>query len=458
MNPFSQHCGPFNAVSKKRSRDPIDEVCRQHDIAYGKLQKVGKNPYFKYNTADEKAIEEWRNVGGPLGELYSNFFSLKKMFLPAEYENPPDLPDNDPLESNVPSLVLPKKVHFEKSSMARSRTRRYGKRRRSRSRKKTGYRKRRKVYRKKRPVKRRSRAYMAAYIKDLITPPQTLKIASGQVILPPVNSGRTTFFMAHVMHSPYIYQEIYNATGNTGSFMSTHLASESCITFASQIHHIKNHSDFPCVVTAYEFVPRYSYRDIDYAPKELRLRASNSIMQLIQASMHTMTDSLDDALIEFFESDMTGAEEFYAYVQAPDFVQPFNRTFTNVFKLIRRHKGRKLEAGEQTTYKMVSKRYTKMIHQIHTGTIGGHQPDVFAGRSRFILFKVQGTAVGNALDEKEVSSSSYQLLHNIYDTYTVKTISRNYPQKEWVENRPAIIPANEEMITNAQMEMDQAEQ
>lgn len=51
------HCGPFNAVSGKKGVG-FDEACRQHDIAYGKMQSAGRNPYVTYNKADRDLLDQ----------------------------------------------------------------------------------------------------------------------------------------------------------------------------------------------------------------------------------------------------------------------------------------------------------------------------------------------------------------------------------------------------------------
>lgn len=44
LNPIHPHCGPFNEVSDQPSSNEVDEICRQHDIAYGEYQAAGVNP------------------------------------------------------------------------------------------------------------------------------------------------------------------------------------------------------------------------------------------------------------------------------------------------------------------------------------------------------------------------------------------------------------------------------
>lgn len=74
------HCGPGNFVYDSPSSNPIDEACRQHDIAYG---KQGFKSYFTYNDADAAFTDTLDNLPETTSQigrarLYSNIFKLKK--------------------------------------------------------------------------------------------------------------------------------------------------------------------------------------------------------------------------------------------------------------------------------------------------------------------------------------------------------------------------------------------
>lgn len=72
------HCGPFNKVLP-RARSRVDSICRDHDIAYGKL---GKKAYFYYNKADDEFVERMSKEPGLRPRLYSAVFQLKKAVAP----------------------------------------------------------------------------------------------------------------------------------------------------------------------------------------------------------------------------------------------------------------------------------------------------------------------------------------------------------------------------------------
>ena len=76
--PGYPHCGPFNDVSDKPSSG-LDEVCRQHDLEYGKL---GSAAYFKYNDADAKFREQAAHISGPAARLTSGIWAVKQRITP----------------------------------------------------------------------------------------------------------------------------------------------------------------------------------------------------------------------------------------------------------------------------------------------------------------------------------------------------------------------------------------
>lgn len=80
------HCGPFNSI--KPASGPIDNVCRDHDLEYGKL---GKQAYWKYNNADEQFIKDMEKYPGWRPALYSSYFKLKKKIAPSMYVRPTGL-------------------------------------------------------------------------------------------------------------------------------------------------------------------------------------------------------------------------------------------------------------------------------------------------------------------------------------------------------------------------------
>lgn len=78
------HMGPFNYVAPEPLiQYPADEPYRQHDIGYGKLL----NPYFNYNSADEKLLRsrgnEWPDLIGKgvfYGKKILDVFNVPELY------------------------------------------------------------------------------------------------------------------------------------------------------------------------------------------------------------------------------------------------------------------------------------------------------------------------------------------------------------------------------------------
>ena len=81
--PGYSHCGPFNEVSSQPSSG-LDEVCRQHDIEYGKL---GSAAYFKYNQADAKFRQQAADISDPAARLTSGIWAVKQRITPYLTDN-----------------------------------------------------------------------------------------------------------------------------------------------------------------------------------------------------------------------------------------------------------------------------------------------------------------------------------------------------------------------------------
>jgi len=100
-NPFHPHCGPFNAVSKKRSRDPVDEACRQHDIGYS---KIGRKAYFYHNRHDDELVKRLKTEKGFLPLFYRKVFQIKKAIAPSLPEKMSNFPPTPPQRKRGYSL------------------------------------------------------------------------------------------------------------------------------------------------------------------------------------------------------------------------------------------------------------------------------------------------------------------------------------------------------------------
>lgn len=76
--PGYKYLGPGNRLNKGKPRNKNDAVAYKHDLAYDHHIKSGRNPYWNFNDADEKAMNEftWDDYGGAAGKT---FFQFKKL-------------------------------------------------------------------------------------------------------------------------------------------------------------------------------------------------------------------------------------------------------------------------------------------------------------------------------------------------------------------------------------------
>ena len=253
--------------------------------------------------------------------------------------------------------------------------------------------------------------------------------------------------MSHCIHEQYIYEQLQNATGDIGTFLGTENAREAFVSFEAQIHKLKNNTDYPVNIQVWKMVPRYDYRDSTYGSPG-RYSGSNSLLRLLYTGKLQETNAADDALIGWSPGDSVN-DRHYAQVTGPVYMSPSSNSFNSVVKTIKKYRVRTLQPGDEVTYKIVDKRPRRILTHIHMHNTGNHNPYVFAHRSKFLLFKVWGTTVGTfetdlgAEEHEKIQSSTFELQRQIFDTVTVKSLGRNYNQREWIDNRPSVLVANQ---------------
>jgi hypothetical protein len=71
--------GPGNEVAYQIPRNYNDVVAKSHDIAYGRLQRDGINPYITFNSADEVFLRDIQPVD--VASLFANYIFRGKEFL-----------------------------------------------------------------------------------------------------------------------------------------------------------------------------------------------------------------------------------------------------------------------------------------------------------------------------------------------------------------------------------------
>ena len=71
------HTGPLNKLGK--SSGPADKAAQLHDIGYGVL---GSSAYINYNEADEKYLEDLKDINNPTALIGKTYFNIKKAIAP----------------------------------------------------------------------------------------------------------------------------------------------------------------------------------------------------------------------------------------------------------------------------------------------------------------------------------------------------------------------------------------
>lgn len=329
----------------------------------------------------------------------------------------------------------------------------YGKRNRYRKKRRRGG--KRKSY-----GRRPSRGAVRARLQDLLAPPQTLKIASSQLIESPGATNRCIVTMGHCLNGTYGYASIKAATGDAGQFVnSDSLSSQAYVVFANQLHRFSNNTDFPVYIQAWEMVCRYDWRDSDYDATVTQYRAPSSIIQMLYQSKISETSDAVDLFTSFNNADSTN-NRHYPFVTMRSHMSPLSRSFNELFKIRRKYKSRLIKPGDTTRYKMTEKKRRKLISHIHMQPSGNHNSHVFAGRTKFLMFKVYGgtagtkEAEGATENDEKVASAGFELQHEIFDTYTIKSIEPDISQRDVIDNRPAIGITDATMIVDEDYAVD----
>nr|QWJ89500.1 capsid protein [Porcine parvovirus] len=80
--PGYKYLGPGNSLDQGEPTNPSDAAAKEHDEAYDKYIKSGKNPYFYFSAADEKFIKETEHAKDYGGKIGHYFFRAKRAFAP----------------------------------------------------------------------------------------------------------------------------------------------------------------------------------------------------------------------------------------------------------------------------------------------------------------------------------------------------------------------------------------
>jgi hypothetical protein len=346
-------------------------------------------------------------------------------------------------------------IHYEKRMPARRST---GKRRR----RKRGYR-RNKRRRRTRTRSRLSRSAMRARLLDLLAAPRTRKSVRTHLIFNPTVSGNATMFMSVPLNDQKQYRMLIDSTGQGSEVFGTNNINDQMHqVFAAQFNKIRNNTDTKCYIKAWLCVPKYNFKDDTFSENQV-YTSSNTILNRVRNYMLAHMNGNDDVHVLGLTAGDEVDSRHGAFFECKSTMDPVNRNFLQMFKIIKPFKTRVLEAGKTTFYKYSSKKIRKILPEVHTLVSPASAGPLFPGRTVFFLFKVWGPLVGtneiegvNEENEK-VSSGYYQVHHEMISTMTMKKLSPSTALHEHDDYRGDILQNDERGIVDVAHDLDQQE-
>lgn len=131
--PGYNYLGPGTTDFSRRPINQLDAAAREHDIAYG---EIGPSAYYTYNQADEKFLEDIKDIDSFEARAATGFFETKKRL--GQYRI---IPSN-----KKDSEMAKRKINWKKTRRGNKRVKATGKRVLRRSGRRKGYRRARQRY------------------------------------------------------------------------------------------------------------------------------------------------------------------------------------------------------------------------------------------------------------------------------------------------------------------------
>lgn len=456
MNPVHYHCGPGNSIKEFKSENDVDEACRQHDIQYGKYQKVAGyfTPYFKSNDGDMQFIHDLEsNTGGRfidrIGKrYYSDLFKIKRVLAPRISPELEKLVREDQGTEPIiekSSRVVEKKV--KKVTKVRMPYRRQGIKRRRR---------RRFMRRKRRGKSRIGRSFRSQLA---MRPMKKQTILESRWCANAAPSALLDVFVACSLRTKYQYDNLILATDNEadafGSTARTANYQYSMYAYCQTVAH--NYAQGTVYVTPYWVSMKKDYFDSDlYAPagattlaKE-RFVAEDNLIEILYQGLRAQFNTTDDTSFVRIDPDYTDERSGARLCMPPvQLTSPLLKYFAKVTK------GRqvKIEPGQQVSFVTRSKKIKRILPHQHADTAGNHQPHLIGGHTKFLLLQVKSQIPGTAeadLGADEHEKVGYQGTFNVIlnNTYQLgyKSLSLETHGRDLVNYIPTISQADERMI------------
>lgn len=434
-NPLQPHCGPGNTVSDMPSNDPIDEACRQHDIGYGKLLAMGRDPYTVFNKYDEAFMESLSRLRfkSPQAWMYYEYFALKERF-GAKF-----------------SPRIAKKVLRAKARSIRTKRMVYGRRYRGRKRGRRGRKSRRKS----------KKSFALRYLMSVAQPQIRTVMRGGfyrwanneqQIVIPEVTFDLLRYHQDAVSQGNAAVDMIDYTQGSVFNYLCKQKLQ---ITIASD-------TNIPITVTPYWVTVKRDYFDNSIGNSDLS-DSIDAILQIMQFGLQHLYNSTDDA--SFTKNAASANDRYFGSLITPSGISPFSYMFRNYFK-IKAGKPVILEPGANhkgLRFNLVDRK-CKRIPELYNAPVGGdHTPVLLSGFTKFMMFKFQAGLVGTSEisggveNELKVARGGGAVHIESVRTMMYKSIARNYAQRDLLDLRPTINAADEAIVGDVDMQYDQVE-
>ncbi len=85
--PGYKYLGPYNSVNQGPGVNKLDDAAHEHDHAYGKYLANNQNPYWQYNKADERMVNDIKGDSSVAASLTRSVWAAKRTLLPKMAED-----------------------------------------------------------------------------------------------------------------------------------------------------------------------------------------------------------------------------------------------------------------------------------------------------------------------------------------------------------------------------------
>lgn len=343
----------------------------------------------------------------------------------------------------------PKKPPEDKSGMP------YRKSKKGRSYKKKTW----KPRRKRRGRRRSSKGFLKAKIIDIITPKRTLYQTFSSLVEENTDKNQNLVIF-DVTHTKWAYENLIKATGQN----STTFAVDSGAIMkdiASNVRHkyeLRNASNQKVFVDVWKCRMRRDLHDegadTTMTDRTGQYHATNVLTNIIVNALESRANTTVDGSIAPIAADETN-NRYPSRVCMPD-VLDFHSSTCSKYFYSKKLKSRILEPGDVMYANIVDRRHYNIDGNLNLENSFGVEPELYGGRSEFLIFKFRAAVVGTseaeggAGNDDKVSVGTFQIHCNWSVKMDIKTLSPSMDLIDHQEYRPAISEANMEFMGDDQ--------